>query len=201
MTSEEGPAMTTNAEGGEFPGATPRPYQCTCCGNDSVRLWRESNTFADQTDLLCVDCCEERSGRKCELPTSDQIGWWLPAVAASGGTFWGYTSVPEERVKWWHDRPLRNRFSELKAETRRLEQEVARLKEERDRLLSIKRLFTHDCNKIIELIEWSKKGNGNLDLEWAADQVGNALSNAHLIDIGAYRPGVFMPTGSEEVAK
>lgn len=79
-----------------------------------------------------------------------------------------------------------------------LQARIAELEGERDKLLSIKRLFTNYCNKIVELADWSAEGNGNLDLEWAADKVSNALSNAHLIDIGAYRPGVFMPPEAEE---
>jgi hypothetical protein len=107
-------------------------------------------------------------------------------------------------AKWCGSEPIEP-WAEMRGEWKpipdpvpKLEARIAELVGERDKLLSIKRLFTNYCNKIVELADWSADGNGNLDLEWAADKVGNALSNAHLIDIGAYRPGVYMPPEAEE---
>jgi len=37
---------------------------------------------------------------------TDQIGWLVPAVPAEGRTFWGYSSVPQDRVDWWKKLPL-----------------------------------------------------------------------------------------------
>lgn len=83
-------------------------YKCSKCGATNCRLWRQYQTFADQIELLCCNCAEQDQGKKCELPGgSDQIGWLVPAVPAGGGTFWGYTSVPDDGVKWWNDLPLR----------------------------------------------------------------------------------------------
>ncbi|MCC7422085.1 MAG: hypothetical protein IT428_17540 [Planctomycetaceae bacterium] len=85
---------------------TQRPYVCTKCGVSGVRLWREYNTFADVTDLECVTCAEKSQDRKYE-PPGDSIGWRVPAVPVEGmDAFWGYGSVPDEGVKWWHSLPL-----------------------------------------------------------------------------------------------
>jgi hypothetical protein len=98
-------------------------YRCTLCGAEGVKLWREYQTFADQTELLCVDCAEKSplaSGKKCRLNFprleaggkypdvySDQIGWLVPAVPdVEAESFWGYTSVPQDRVEWWKQLPL-----------------------------------------------------------------------------------------------
>lgn len=102
-------------------------YRCTECGAEGVKLWREYMTFANHTDLYCVTCAEKSShahGSKCrvEMPRigqpgvdiekehyySDQIGGLVPAVPdVEGGHFWGYTSVPQDRCKWWYGLPLR----------------------------------------------------------------------------------------------
>ena len=131
-----------------------RPYVCTGCGAGSkapVKLWREYQTFADHTELLCAACCTKRrkkpedygpirsDGRceifyACRIPRavrrkaarfygrpgrpwpaterrchgmSDQVAdWMVPAVPTEDGTFWGYTSVPEDRCAWWRALPL-----------------------------------------------------------------------------------------------
>ncbi len=37
----------------------------------------------------------------------DQIGWRIPAVPTTDGrTYWGYSSVPEDGVRWWKSLPL-----------------------------------------------------------------------------------------------
>lgn len=39
---------------------------------------------------------------------TDTIGWRVPAVPTEdGSTFWGYTSVPQPGVEWWHRLPTR----------------------------------------------------------------------------------------------
>lgn len=98
-------------------------YRCTVCRAEGVKLWREYQTFADRTGLYCVSCAEKSrhaNGKKCKLKLprledggkdpdcySDQIGWLVPAVPdVEGEAFWGYTSVPQERVLWWHNQPL-----------------------------------------------------------------------------------------------
>jgi hypothetical protein len=104
-------------------------YVCTGCGAANCRLWREYQTMACYTRLLCCDCAEKDQQKKCHMPdsrdptkkalvydaelkcerhTSDQIGWFIPAVPTDDwDTFWGYTSVPYAGVTWWYNLPLR----------------------------------------------------------------------------------------------
>ena len=96
-------------------------YVCTGCGAANCRLWREYQTCADATKLLCCDCSEQNQKRRCKLDSDepgmkhDQIGWLVPAVPTpEWDTFWGYTSVPAAGVKWWYDLPLRPRPRPLK---------------------------------------------------------------------------------------
>jgi hypothetical protein len=87
-------------------------YVCSKCGVANVKLWRQYQTFACHTRLLCASCAEKDQGKPkgyalCKGST-DQIGWLVPAVPI-GDTYWGYTSVPKEGVDWWNslrDRPL-----------------------------------------------------------------------------------------------
>jgi hypothetical protein len=75
--------------------------------------------MADHTQLLCVSCAGK--DQKKDISTmdktgmriddlgqrTDQIGWLVPAVPTDEGTtFWGYTSVPQDKVDWWQDLPL-----------------------------------------------------------------------------------------------
>lgn len=90
------------------------PYECSKCGVDGVKLWRQYNTLACYIELMCVDCAEKDQDKKCMLEAedrferTDQIGWLIPAVPTPDRhTFWGYTSVPEDGCVWWKDLPLR----------------------------------------------------------------------------------------------
>jgi hypothetical protein len=97
--------------------AMPPAYRCGTCGDTGVKLWRRYQTFLDHQDLLCGDCAakdqgEEPPGADGKIETdcgrSDAIGWMVPAVPTeSGETFWGYTSVPQAGVEWWHRLPTR----------------------------------------------------------------------------------------------
>lgn len=96
--------------------ATPAGYACKC-GRHGVRLWRAYQTFRPR--LLCVECAlSDQSVDPDALRSSDQIGWFVPAVPLEeGGGFWGYASVPDEAVAWWYalpcDRPVRRDFWEV----------------------------------------------------------------------------------------
>ena len=91
---------------------TPPGYKCDVCGQSGLKLWREYNTFADHTKLLCAEhaCADQNKDDNVDdkgysyddLGRSDQIGWMIPAVPTQeGDTYWGYTSVPQEGVIWW----------------------------------------------------------------------------------------------------
>jgi len=96
---------------------TPADYKCDSCGATGVKLWREYQTFADCTELRCARCAAKVSdkdisnmevdgSRKTDLGKIDQIGWYVPAIPVEGqNTYWGYSSVPDEGVKWWRGLP------------------------------------------------------------------------------------------------
>lgn len=82
-------------------------YVCQACGASGVKLWRYYQTFLENQRLLCRRCAEADQANELE---GDQIGWMVPAVPTEDGTtFWGYTSVPKDRVEWWKALPLRIR--------------------------------------------------------------------------------------------
>ena len=102
-------------------GKAPPDYKCTTCGAYGCKLWREYQTCADYTELVCCDCAGKSQGkdvsqidadgvRPCEDARggTDTIGWRVPAVPTEdGSTFWGYTSVPAAGVAWWRALPTR----------------------------------------------------------------------------------------------
>lgn len=104
-----------HAYGAQIPKAMRDRMRCDTCGATGCKLWREYQTCADYTDLFCGACAllsQKKEGpidaggyRQTEYGRCDQIGWLLPAVPTHDGTFWGYTSVPTEGVKWWRDLP------------------------------------------------------------------------------------------------
>jgi hypothetical protein len=81
-------------------------YECSTCRVAGVRLWRGYQLTVQAVTLLCCACAEESQGRKLD-PDSDTIGWLVPAVPSGDGSFWGYTSVPDDGVDWWNALPLR----------------------------------------------------------------------------------------------
>jgi hypothetical protein len=95
----------------------PEDYACHHCKRRNAKLWREYNTFADQTKLLCKKCAHEDQAKSIEesrkvwaklggeRPESDQIGGMVPAVPDFNGSYWGYTSVPSDGVHWWKTLP------------------------------------------------------------------------------------------------
>lgn len=98
---------------------TPPDYKCDKCGATGCKLWREYQTFADSTLLLCCDCAakdqgkdisdiDERGKHGSKYGRSDQIGCYIPAVPTEeDDTFWGYTSVPQAGCDWWYGLPTR----------------------------------------------------------------------------------------------
>jgi hypothetical protein len=97
-------------------------YTCTGCGSCNCRLWRQYQTVLNHIELKCIDCALEEYAKDHpdkplpmvrEYPggpgDGDQIGWLIPAVPTSeNDTFWGYSSVPQDRVDWWYSLPLRD---------------------------------------------------------------------------------------------
>ena len=83
-------------------------YKCGICGESNLKLWRE---VYSEIKLMCVDCAhkyQEEDIAEFDVKKCDQIGWMVPAVPTpEGDNFWGYTSVPQDGVDWWHSLPLR----------------------------------------------------------------------------------------------
>ena len=109
------------SERAEYPTDGTRPYVCNACGASGVKLWRDSNRLACWCDLFCGACAAKHAGDaepdddgKTRLVLlgvdhrTDQVGGLVPAIPADGNTtFWGYCSVPEERVAWWKSLPTK----------------------------------------------------------------------------------------------
>ena len=87
----------------------PVDYTCAGCGAHGVKLWREYQTFAERTSLLCGDCTAKDQKRPLDLSDGDQCGRRVPAVPTLNpdAPWWGYTSVPAEGCAWWKALPLR----------------------------------------------------------------------------------------------
>ena len=90
-------------------------YECKNCGANDCKLWRQSNCFAEQVELICWECLEAKGyviPLHAEARRSDQIynpeiesTNYLPAVPDLDGHFWGYSSVPSWWVAWWKSLP------------------------------------------------------------------------------------------------
>lgn len=92
-------------------------YKCSVCSATGCKLWRQYETFLEHLRLMCGPCAlidqekkgpidaEGRVSKKNDYLRTNQIGWLVPAVPTPDGTFWGYSSVPPEGVKWWRDLP------------------------------------------------------------------------------------------------
>lgn len=101
----------------------PAGYHCHTCKRHGCKLWREYQTCAGYTELVCCDCAGKSQSknvsdideRGCRTDyggghrsRTDTIGWRVPAVPTEdGSTFWGYTSVPQAGCDWWYRLPTR----------------------------------------------------------------------------------------------
>lgn len=96
-------------------GTAPKAYKCSQCGVTHVKMWRAYMSF--DSSLFCARCAALHTGKdissinangilKSDLGEGDQIGHLIPAVPTEHGkSYWGYTAVPPEAVKWWQDLP------------------------------------------------------------------------------------------------
>jgi hypothetical protein len=97
-------------------------YKRGKCGCVGVKLWRDVCMIATACELICAKCVAVDVGlpdlivdgdgkHEGKYGPSDQIyndgsTCWLPAIpTVEMNTYWGYTSVPPDRVKWWIELP------------------------------------------------------------------------------------------------
>lgn len=90
-------------------------YKCSNCGKSGVKLWRTFWGFNE----TCFQCTCEREKIKpdaieinkdgthlTDSILTDQVGWSVPAVPSDSGIFYPYSSVPEDKIKWWQELPI-----------------------------------------------------------------------------------------------
>lgn len=86
--------------------------KCSECGVSGVKLWRETHAYSHAPTLLCVACASavngsdpglvnDRGVRPIANGSTDQIGWFVPAVPDGNGNWWGYTSIPQDAYDAW----------------------------------------------------------------------------------------------------
>jgi hypothetical protein len=94
----------------------PADYRCDDCLKHGVQLWRHLAMKISDTPLLCSFCAEarERSWRGENWKSlfsrnlSTSIGDFVPAIPIEGeNSFWGNTSIPENRSNWWKNLPVK----------------------------------------------------------------------------------------------
>lgn len=94
-----------------LPGEPAPGYRCRECDATGCKLWRVGASSCIR--LWCLPCAEKASNARLIFGTqfsTDQLyndGLNLvPAVPSPDGEeWWGYTSVPEDRVEWWQALP------------------------------------------------------------------------------------------------
>lgn len=102
-------------------GTVPSSYTCGHCGVSGVKLWRDVMAVATDVTLRCFACasiedetsfgCDIRTGKhptgRAGEPWTDQFRHRLPAIPTPDNrSFWGYTAVPPDALKWWYGLPI-----------------------------------------------------------------------------------------------
>lgn len=70
----------------------PDGYRCTTCGAHGCKLWREYNTCADYTELVCCDC----AGKSQSEDVSD-----IDADGKRGARLFTYTRRQRREAARW----------------------------------------------------------------------------------------------------
>lgn len=100
----------------------PSNYKCSVCSATGCKMWR----VAHDNVPFCVDCGITREKKARTLQSefrrddvdaegrtytdgrrTDALGYLIPYVpcATNSAETWGYTSVPNEGVRWWRCLP------------------------------------------------------------------------------------------------
>ncbi len=95
----------TEIEPFSYDGNTAPPgYHCAKCGGGNRKLWRVG--ASSHIDLACFECGSDDPAERLKLIESDQFAGRVPAIPdEDGGSWWGYTSVPQDGVEWWYRLP------------------------------------------------------------------------------------------------
>lgn len=89
-------------------------YVCTRCGQGDRKLWRVGGSSC--VEPVCAPCVAPDFA----FAESDQHNGYVPAVPTEGGEGWyGYTSVPPDRVLWWYGLPTHPDNDKLELQTTR----------------------------------------------------------------------------------
>jgi hypothetical protein len=97
-------------------GMVPEDYKCDHCEAHGVKLWRQFQTTADQTNLLCAECAEvegrEANHKHWQSPfkkgIGKQIGLYIPAIPIEGDNTYWEIPIPEDGWAWWNSLPVNN---------------------------------------------------------------------------------------------
>ncbi len=89
----------------EYTPGPARPYQCTECGAQGVRLWREVH---DSTGPLRCCACSMKKEKVTKYDPKNPYGGIGSLLAARpvDDTFYGQCGGPQESVDWWFSLPL-----------------------------------------------------------------------------------------------
>lgn len=88
-------------------GQTPPGYECQTCQCTGVRLYRRYQTFLERQELFCrKHALDDQNKTEPDQPSEHSIGWLVAAIPTEdGSTHWGWSSVPDDGLKWWNQLP------------------------------------------------------------------------------------------------
>lgn len=114
MQDQAGAAARAAAQGRTMKADFTIDYRCCRCRRGGLKLWRGANGAPNKygEELLCAECLAPdqtvgSDGKAYDKDygfATDQVAGWLPAVPVND-TFWSYTSVPPDDVRWWKALP------------------------------------------------------------------------------------------------
>lgn len=79
--------------------------QCSDCGSQGVKLWRERLVFTSAAKLLCLHCAKKNQGNK-SINEYSEIGWFVPAIqVADTDYYYGHITVPHDLFRQWKNLP------------------------------------------------------------------------------------------------
>ena len=86
----------------QYMDGCPDWYRCDKC-NRKAQLYREYQTFLNNTEFICKPCAITRGDR---LLADGRPEWRVVCVIAEDGSVPGLTSVNEQQLSWWKMLPV-----------------------------------------------------------------------------------------------